>query len=171
MRKLPGNAMAPHSENDKTQEDVPNLSLKRHLWTTPRRWVESADILFSRLSWHAPDADLSESLPTAVDKRHYPRIHIKNTSVHVTDGCLFATARIDNISSSGICLCNLPEQLYRHAGQLTVYSSDNPRLPVLHIEPRWQQTNWCGKTIGAAILNVSETWRLFLAEASSQSET
>lgn len=100
---------------------------------------------------------------TTADQRKNPRIHLADTTVHVTDGCLFATALIDNISLYGICLCNLPEQLYRSPRQLTVFSSEKPGLPILHIEPKWEDTNWEGKTIGAAILNTSETWRLFFA--------
>jgi hypothetical protein len=106
-----------------------------------------------------------------VDKRKNPRIHLAETTVHVTDGCLFATALIDNISLCGICLCNLPEQLYRSARQLTVFSSENPGMPILHIQPQWEDTSWDGKTIGATILNTSETWRLFLVQASSRMDS
>ncbi len=97
----------------------------------------------------------------SADQRRHPRIPLNDITVHVTDGCLFATASLGNISPAGICLCNLPEQLYNHAGELTVFSSDNPGLPVLHIAPRWQKTGWNGKTIGAAILNATDAWRLF----------
>lgn len=105
---------------------------------------------------------------TAADKRQHPRINLTETTVQVTDGCLFATALIDNISLCGICLRNLPEQLYRSARQLTVYSSDNPGIPILHIQPKWETTGWDGKTIGASILNTSEPWSLFLVHTAGQ---
>jgi len=105
---------------------------------------------------------------TGADQRLHPRIQLADTTVQVTDGCLFATALIENISPCGICLRNLPEPLYRSAGQLTVFSSDNPGIPILHIQPRWENTNWSGKTIGAAILNASETWRLFFMHAAGR---
>lgn len=108
---------------------------------------------------------------TAVEKRQNPRIHLDDTTVHVTDGCLFATALVDNISPCGICLCKLPEQLYRSARQLTVFSSENPGIPILHIQPKWEDTGWDGKTIGATILNTSETWRLFFVHTSSRMES
>jgi hypothetical protein len=111
-----------------------------------------------------------ETRPTGLEKRRHPRIPLHNTTVHVTDGCLSATARIDNISPSGICLCNLPEQLYRSTNRLTVFSKDNPGLPVLHIQPCWQTTGWGGKTIGAAILNATDAWRLFFVHAASRQE-
>lgn len=102
------------------------------------------------------------------DKRRHPRVALDNITVHVTDGCLFATAMLKDISPNGLCLCNLPEQLYDNAGKLTVFSSDNPGLPVLQIEPRWQQTGWGGKTIGAVILNATDAWRLFFVHTAGQ---
>ncbi len=108
---------------------------------------------------------------TAADKRQHPRVNLTETTVQVTDGCLFATALIDNISLCGICLRNLPEQLYRSARQLTVYSSDNPGIPILHIQPKWETTGWEGKTIGASILNTSEPWNLFFVHIAGQMET
>ena len=107
----------------------------------------------------------------SADQRRHPRIALNDITVHVTDGCLFATASLDNISSAGICLCNLPEQLYKNAGELTVFSSENPGLPVLHIAPRWQKTEWNGKTIGATILNATDAWRLFFVHTASQYST
>lgn len=95
------------------------------------------------------------------EKRRHSRLRITAAKVHVTDGCFFATGLIDNISPGGICLCHLPERLYRDSGKLTVFSSDDPGLPILHIEPRWEKTSWDGKTIGAEVLNPSETWPYF----------
>jgi hypothetical protein len=95
------------------------------------------------------------------DQRQSPRIPLRDTPVHVTDGCLFATATMENISPTGLCLRNIPEQLYTNAEELTVFSSVNPGLPILQIAPRWQKTGLDGKTIGAVILNATDTWRLF----------
>ena len=106
--------------------------------------------------------------PAPSDQRQHPRVALRNTMVHVTDGCLFSTALLENISPTGLCLCNLPEQLYKNSGKLTVFSSDNPGLPVLQIEPRWQKTGWGGKTIGAVILNTSDAWRLFFVHTAGQ---
>lgn len=148
---------------------TPEPPLKQLLRVVLRRWMLSAGPLFSRAN---PRTALGQSMPTPInaDKRSQPRIHLKDTTVQVTDGCLCAIAQIDNISPSGICLCNLPDQLYRSAGQLTVFSNDNPGLPVLHIEPRWEHKGRSGKSIGAAILNASGTWRLFFIHAASQTE-
>ncbi len=114
------------------------------------------------------DKDKGEQPPQASDKRQHPRVALRDTPVHVTDGCLFATALLENISPTGVCLCNLPEQLYKNSGKLTVFSSDNPGLPVLQIEPRWQKTGWNGKTIGAVILNATDAWRLFFVHTAGQ---
>lgn len=143
-------------------------ALKRLFRAVQRRWIESANTLFFRFSPIPADTGQADSPPATADKRLQPRIRLKNTLVHVTDGCLFATARIDNISPSGICLSNLPEQLYRSAERLTVFSSDEPGIPVLHIEPRWEVTGCKGKTIGAAILNASDTWRLYFVHAANR---
>ena len=115
-----------------------------------------------------PENGSGKQTPQISDKRQHPRVALRDTPVHVTDGCLFATAFLENISPTGLCLCNLPEQLYKNSGKLTVFSSDNPGLPVLQIEPRWQNTGWKGKTIGAAILNTSDAWRLFFVHTAGQ---
>jgi hypothetical protein len=163
--------MAPPQESKISRNRAPEPALKRLLRAVQRRWAKSVTgPLFSRFNTVPVKTGQTESPQAMADQRRQPRIYLTNTSVHVTDGCLFATARIGNISPSGICLCNLPEQLYRSAGRLTVFSSDDPGLPVLHIEPRWEQTGWSGKTIGAAILNASETWRLFFVHTASQIE-
>jgi hypothetical protein len=164
--------MTPPQESKTSQNRASKPALKRLLRAAQRRWAASAaGIFFSRFNTVPMQTSQTKSSQTIADKRRQPRIHLTNTSVHVTDGCLFATARIGNISPAGICLCNLPDQLYRSAGRLTVFSSDDPGLPVLHIEPRWEQTGWSGKTIGAAILNASETWRLFFVHTASRIET
>lgn len=143
--------------------------LSRRLWRVVRRfWSVSAGLLLAPTA--QPHAHRADTFPSGADKRRHPRIPLKNTTVHVTDGCLFATARIGNISPAGLCLCDLPEQLYHSANRLTVYSSDNPGLPVLQIRPCWQHTGWGGKTIGAIILNATDAWRLFFVHAAGQVE-
>ena len=105
---------------------------------------------------------------SGAEQRCHPRVPLQDVVVHVTDGCLFATAVMENISPGGLCLSNLPEQLYNHGGTLTVYSSNNPGLPVLQVQPRWQKNGWNGKSIGAAILNATDAWRLFFVHTASQ---
>lgn len=135
-----------------------------------RRLTRATAPLFSRFNPAHRDEGKGHQHLAAADKRRHSRICLADTTVKVTDGCLFATALIDNISPRGICLRNLPEQLYRSAGQLTVFSSDNPGIPILHIQPRWENTGWGGKTIGTAILNASGTWRLFFVHAAGHLE-
>ena len=103
------------------------------------------------------------------DNRQHPRIRLNGPTVHVTDGCLFTTAQIDNVSPAGLCLCNLPEQLYRNAEQLTIFSNGNPTIPTLHIKPCWQAVGWNGKSIGATILNAPKTWMFFVGRAARYS--
>jgi hypothetical protein len=141
---------------------------KRLFRAITRRLAQSTITFFSLFGSVRNNARTNGLSLTAVDKRQHRRIQLVDTTVQVTDGCIAATARIDNISPQGICLRNLPEHLYLSAEQLTVFSSDNPGIPILHITPRWHTNNWNGKTIGAAIVNVSSTWRLFLAHAAEQ---
>jgi hypothetical protein len=149
-----------------TSETSPDKPITWLFRTIRRLLTQSTSTLPPHLTSNSRKGD---QRLTTVDKRQNPRIHLADTKVHVTDGCLFATALIDNISLCGICLCNLPEQLYRSSRQLTVFSSDNPGLPTLHVQPQWEQTTWDGKTIGATILNTSETWRLFFVHNASRS--
>ncbi|WP_310601320.1 hypothetical protein [Desulfobulbus sp.] len=145
-------------DDDISAQGAPPIS--RLMRAMQRRWRQSTGL--------PADEDLAASVPPPVENRCHPRIPIKATLVRVTDGCLCATAEIDNISPVGICLRNLPEPLYRDAESLTVFSSDNPGLPVLHIKPRWERTDWKGKIIGATIVNVSESWQLFFIHAAGR---
>ena len=144
--------------------------LQQLLRTLGQRLTRLISFLFSLFKPARLDEGQGKGRITGADQRRHPRIQLADITVQVTDGCLFATALIENISPCGICLRNLPEQLYRSAGQLTVFSSDNPGIPILHIQPRWENTSWSGKTIGAAILNASETWRLFFLHAAGSLE-
>jgi len=145
-------------------------ALQQLVRTLGQRVIQAASSLHSLFKPARLDEEQAKRHLMGVDQRRHPRIPLADTTVQVTDGCLFATALIENISPCGICLRNLPEQLYRSAGQLTVFSSDNPGIPILHIQPRWENTNWSGKTIGAAILNASETWKLFFIHAAGRLE-
>ncbi len=146
----------------------PIRPLKRMFRVIARRLESSSTIVFSLFGFVRNDEGKKSLSLTAADNRQHPRVPLVDTTVYVTDGCFAVTARIDNISPQGICLRNLPEQIYRNATQLTVFSSDNPCIPILHIAPRWQNINWSGKTMGAAILNGSYTWRLFFVDAAEQ---
>jgi hypothetical protein len=124
------------------------------------------------LSKFPPQADRTGNqaagIPVPREQRQHPRISLVGVQVHVTDGCLFANALIDNISAGGLCLRNLPEQLYRGSGQLTVFSSDDPGFPVVQIEPRWESITWAGKTIGATVVNNPITWKCFFVHTAER---
>lgn len=159
------------SPEQHTAQDPAPKPLTQRLLATVLRYRDAWARLFSSPAAPArSQAKQGEPFPSGAEKRRHPRIPVHNTTVQVTDGCLSASARIDNISPTGICLCDLPEQLYRSASRLTVYSSDNPGLPVLHIQPCWQHTGWGGKTIGAAILNATDAWRLFFVHTAGRFE-
>jgi len=162
MAFLPGNNNSRHT--------VPQSLLKRLVQAVRQRRVLFAEALFSRFEINGDNGAPAGTASQEIEKRRHPRIGLTNTSVNVTDGCMCATAYLANISPSGLCLCNLPEQLYRSASHLTIFSSDNPGLPVLQIQPRWEQTGWNGKTIGAAVVNAPRTWRLFFLRTASQLE-
>ena len=167
---LEGCVMVLYSTTGTSRRRSPKEPFQRLFRAIRRRLTQSTGPLFSRFTFTRKEDGKDDQCPTAADKRQNPRIHLADTTVHVTDGCLFATALIANISLCGICLCNLPEQLYRSARQLTVFSSDNPGIPILHIQPKWEGTGWNGKTIGATILNTSETWKLFFVHAAGRIE-
>lgn len=99
------------------------------------------------------------------DRRLNLRIVMEHMPVYVTDGCFLTPALITNISSSGICLCNLPEHIFWRTEHLFVYSSSNHTIPVLHILPVWELINTEGKVIGARILNTSRSWHIFYTNA------
>lgn len=148
---------------------IPSVRITCALQRLARWFWRRALALTSNNDTTATDTGMPGQYRTrSAEQRCHPRVPLQDVTVQVTDGCLFATAVLENISPSGLCLNNLPEQLYNHGGALTVYSSNNPGLPVLQIQPRWQQSGWNGKTIGAAILNATDAWRLFFVHTASQ---
>lgn len=153
-----------HRNNGISLPDQPPFA---RLMQVVRQWRQSADLLLLRPE-QTVDANPAAPAAPQVENRHHFRVPVQSTQVRVTDGCLCATAEIDNISPVGICLRHLPEQLYHDAERLTVFSSDNPGLPVLHIKPRWERIERDGKTIGATIDNASESWQLFFTRTAGQ---
>lgn len=163
--------MVSHPTTGSSRRRFPIPTLQKLLWAIRRLLTRSSVTPEPDRDQIDQELSRNDQRLTAADKRRYPRINLTDTTVQVTDGCLFATALIDNISLCGICLRNLPEQLYRSARQLTVFSNDNPGIPILHIQPKWESTGWEGKTIGASILNTSETWKLFFVHTAGRMAT
>ncbi|WP_028583334.1 hypothetical protein [Desulfogranum mediterraneum] len=103
------------------------------------------------------------------DKRRSSRIAVSPLSVNVTDGCIFCVALLDNISSKGVCLKELPNRLYRDTEILTLFSHDQGQIPLLHVQPRWQSQGSNGKKIGASIINPGAAWESFCASMQEDS--
>lgn len=155
--------MAP--PNNPTSPSLPEPRLARLLRGLTKRWTAAS------LPRDHVAATGDNSLSRGAEQRREPRIPLRGTVVQVTDGCLAVAAKLENVSLHGLRLGHLPEQLYRHSGPLTVFSNDNPGLPVLQVVPRWQHTDWSGKTIGARILHDPPAWREFLGLTTSQALT
>ncbi len=125
---------------------------------------ESVKILFSTAERVKPVHEASSLSKEGrnQEKRAHERIPLPDTTINVTDGYIFCTALLDNISAYGVCLKNLPDTLYKNSENLTLFSHAGGELPVLHVRPQWEQKDRSGKRIGARILNSSEKWLVFL---------
>ncbi len=132
---------------------------------TPEHTVFAVDPFSSPASWE------EECTCNGQERRRGLRVHLLHAPVQVTDGCFFAPARLENISPSGVCLGNLPEQTCWRSGQLIVYSSTNPAMPVIQVEIVWEQSRQGDRIAGASILNMSRTWLMFFANAMEKAAT
>lgn len=110
----------------------------------------------------------TERIQLAKEKRQSPRIYLTETPVHVTNGCLSAHALLDNISADGICLRNLSEQIFNDSVLLTVFSNDDPAMPVVQIEPRWAKIRWDGTIIGGAVIGSTHAWRCYFVHTAER---
>lgn len=116
-------------------------------------------------AWMRKNKAKADSTCQIIDKRQHARINLEDTTVNVSDGCIFCTALVENVSTVGICLSKLPEPLYKTAEALTIFSSSNDKMPTIRIEPRWVKKRQQGKTLGATIVDVSEEWTSFLGSS------
>ncbi|PIE55711.1 MAG: hypothetical protein CSA34_08035 [Desulfobulbus propionicus] len=96
------------------------------------------------------------------DLRRYKRVDVNSTSVNVTDGYIFCTGQLANISGVGACLKQLPCSLDREAERITVFINDAGFQPVLHLQPVWSEDSVSGKVLGGLIKNTPDNWKQYL---------
>ncbi len=101
------------------------------------------------------------------EKRTNLRTVLPATKVDVTDGCISCTASLLNVSSCGVCLTDLPENLYSNSAPLTLFGTKKDEIPVIQISPQWVQNESGRKAIGASIINPPEKWLHFIKTSNS----
>ncbi len=106
------------------------------------------------------------------DKRRSTRYNISPVRVNVTDGNHFHAATINNISTLGICLKNLPKKIFDKAERLTVIINEKEQNHhTLYVQPVWTTTGSSGRKLGARIETASSQWFNFLQNRTDNRQT
>ena len=98
----------------------------------------------------------------AREKRTDNRTELNTVKIGLTDGCISCTAKLKNISTKGVCLSDIPKNLYNNLDSLTLFGPDQEGIPTVQIYPKWNSTHGDRKTIGASIDNPTENWLRFI---------
>jgi hypothetical protein len=97
-----------------------------------------------------------------MEKRHHPRVEIKNISVDASDGVGFFHGVISDASRCGVCVTDLQKKMDVEVKQITVVVSGHGQHFKMNVRPRWSTHNGLNKSIGAEILNAPWGWTEFI---------
>ena len=106
------------------------------------------------------------------DKRRSTRFDITPVRVKVTDGNHFHAATINNISTLGIGLKNLPKKIFDKADRLTVIINDKKQNHhTLYVQPVWTTRGSSGLKLGARVETASSKWSDFMQHRINKNNT
>ncbi len=99
-----------------------------------------------------------------IERRKYPRIAGELIGARITDDNGHVIGRVKDISTSGICVTDLPKDVGKIHGEVTLLTAENNGFKLL-IQPRWVRMQQSGKIFGAAILNHPVGWPILARPA------
>lgn len=114
-------------------------------------------VLYCQTSWGrttcSKEYSRQHNLKQAQERRKHSRVEIDGTSVQVACSGVYCTAMVENISSLGICLKNLPQALLNEAKKLKVIINTQAGNFEMHVKPKWEKSYKSGYKIGADIVS------------------
>ena len=97
-----------------------------------------------------------------MEKRHHPRIPLRNLFVDASDGFEFCQGRISDISKSGVCMTDLPKSFSRDANEMTAIITGRGKYFRMIVRPKWSTSDDIGQSVGAEIIDPPLSWKEFI---------
>lgn len=95
---------------------------------------------------------LKHHLIQAEERRKHSRVDIGGAPAQVAGAGVCYTAMVENISSLGICLKNLPKALLSEAKKLKVIVNTQAGNFEMFVSPKWEKSYKSGYKVGADIV-------------------
>lgn len=96
------------------------------------------------------------------EKRIFPRAHIANMTVDISDGYGFYSGFISDISQVGMCLKHISIALDDDLRSFAAVVSKEGKNFRMIVRPRWKNYSGYTKDIGVRIESPSPEWREFV---------
>ncbi|EKD39722.1 MAG: hypothetical protein ACD_75C00309G0002 [uncultured bacterium] len=97
-----------------------------------------------------------------MEKRHHPRIPLRNLFVDASDGFEFCQGRISDISKSGVCMTDLPKSFSGDANELTAIITGRGKYFRMIVSPKWSTSDDIVQSVGAEIIDPPLSWKEFI---------
>lgn len=106
-----------------------------------------------------------------MEKRHHPRVAVRNMSVDASDGAGFFHGEIADASRFGICLTDIPNKLDGDTKKMTVIVNGPGKNFKMIVIPRWHATtDRLSKSLGVEIMDPPWEWTEFIMNLEQQPE-
>jgi hypothetical protein len=133
------------------------------LWSCSRLFYRSMERM--RLSDIRGFIDFSSSQEEirTDERREQNRIQIEGPKAVVAQQTKCCKTQVANLSSNGLCLCNVPKRMFEDAnGRLNVVLRTNERDYQLPVKPKWRKATERGFVIGTEITELPSGWNNFI---------
>lgn len=102
-----------------------------------------------------------------MQKREYPRLKIPDIQADVSDGKVFFSGSVKNLSRYGLAIGEVSRDLEQSADIYSVILDGPGTHFKLLVRPVWERDDGTTKTIGARIENSPWTWTEFIMRQES----
>ena len=102
-----------------------------------------------------------------MQKREYPRMELPGIQADISDGTVFFSGTVKNLSRDGLAIDEVSSDLERTADIYSVILDGPGTHFKLLVRPVWEHDDGTTKTIGTRIENCPWTWTEFIMRQES----
>ena len=105
-----------------------------------------------------------------MNKRCHQRIEVQNVVASLSDGVDSFSGTVNNVSSTGMLLADIPKELQDCGKKLSIIVSAKGKDYKMLVMPKWISKNSSEKRIGLVILDAPLGWTLFVMNCEPTNE-
>jgi len=104
----------------------------------------------------------SQRRTVKMNKRRHQRIEVQNVFAHLSNGVESFSGTVNDVSSAGILLADIPRELHDWGKKLSIIVSAKGKDYKMLVVPKWISKNYSEKRMGLLILDAPLDWTLFV---------